>query len=193
MEIRSGLQPQKPVQVHDAAFLENSDVRDAVDLSKFPVPHWHQEDGGRYIGSGSLVIMRDPDSDWVNASIYRVQVHTRNKVTIQFDHQRLHGAIIAKKYWDQGKACPVAVVNREDPALFIPGFEYLPEGQSEYDFAGAIKGQPVEVYPGPETGLPIPVHTEIALEGVLLAGVMLPEGLLVSSLVITHRKRDRLR
>ena len=35
MEIRSGLQPQKPVQVHDADFLENSDVRDAVDLSKF--------------------------------------------------------------------------------------------------------------------------------------------------------------
>src|SRR6266478_654559 len=65
---------RKPVQVHDADFLENSDVGDAVDLSKFPVPHWHQKDGGQYIGSGSLVIMCDPDSGWVNASIYRVQV-----------------------------------------------------------------------------------------------------------------------
>jgi 4-hydroxy-3-polyprenylbenzoate decarboxylase len=44
--------------------------------------------------------------------------------------------IIARKYWGQGIACPVAVVNGEDPALFIAGFEYLPEGQSEYDFAG---------------------------------------------------------
>jgi 4-hydroxy-3-polyprenylbenzoate decarboxylase len=68
------------------------------------------------------------------------------------------------------------VVNGEDPALFIAGFEYLPEGQSEYEFAGAIKGEAVEVYPGPETGLPIPVHTEIVLEGVLLPGVTLPEG-----------------
>jgi UbiD family decarboxylase len=176
MEVRGGLQLQTPVQVHHADFLENSDVHDAVDLAKFPVPHWHQQDGGPYIGSGSLVIMRDTVTGWVNASIYRVQVHSRNKVTIQFDHQGRHGAIIAKKYWDKGKACPVAVVNGEDPALFIAGFEYLPEGQSEYDFAGAIKGQPVEVYPGPQTGLPIPVHTEIVLEGVLPPGVTLPEG-----------------
>ena len=176
MEIRSGLQLHTPEVVDHADFLENSDVNDAVDLSKFPVPHWHQQDGGPYIGSGSLVIMRDPDSDWVNASIYRVQVHARNTVTIQFDHQGRHGAIIAKKYWGQGKACPVAVVNGEDPALFISGFEYLPEGQSEYDFAGAIRGQPVEVHPGPETRLPIPVHTEIVLEGVLPPGVTLPEG-----------------
>jgi UbiD family decarboxylase len=176
MEVRGSLTLRKPAQVHDADFLENSDVGDAVDLSKFPVPHWHQKDGGQYIGSGSLVIMCDPDSGWVNASIYRVQVHTRNKVTIQFDHQGRHGAIIAKKYWDQGKGCPVAVVNGEDPALFIAGFEYLPEGQSEYDFAGAIKGEAVEIHPGPETGLPIPVHTEIVLEGMLLPGVTLPEG-----------------
>ena len=93
--------------------------------------------------------MRDPDGGWINASIYRVQVHGKNRVTIQFDHPGRHGAIIAKKYWDKGKSCPVAVVNGEDPALFIAGFEYLPDGQSEYDFAGAIKGAPIEVMPGP--------------------------------------------
>jgi 4-hydroxy-3-polyprenylbenzoate decarboxylase len=97
MEVRRGLQLRSPVEVRDADFLENSDVADAVDLSKFPVPHWHRKDGGPYIGSGSLVIMRDPDGGWINASIYRVQVHARNKVTIQFDHQGRHGAIIAKK------------------------------------------------------------------------------------------------
>ena len=36
-------------------------------------------------------------------------------------------------------------MNGEDPALFISGFEYLPDGQSEYDFAGSIKGAPLEV------------------------------------------------
>ena len=50
------------------------------------------------------------------------------------------------------KACPVAVVHGEDPALFIAGFEYLPDGSSEYDFAGAIKGAPIEVCAGPQTG-----------------------------------------
>ena len=34
--------------------------------------------------------------------------------------------------------------------------EILPAGQSEYDFAGAIKGAPIDVIAGPATGLPLP-------------------------------------
>src|SRR5882672_6703885 len=165
---RQTLAPQAPVTVKDGPVLENSDRGDKVDLGKLPAPYWHAQDGGPYIGTGSIVIMRDPDGGWINASIYRVQVHGKTKVTIQFDHQGRHGAIIAKKYWDQGKPCPVAVVNGEHPALFVAGFEYLPTGSSEYDFAGAIKGAPVEVFAGPATGLPLPAHAEIILEGHLL-------------------------
>lgn len=178
MKRRSSLTPHEPVEVSSAAFLDNSTVGGAIDLGTFPVPHWHQKDGGPYIGSGSLVVMRDPESGWINASIYRVQVHDRDRVTIQFDHMGRHGAIIARKYWDKGQSCPVAVVNGEDPALFIAGFEYLPEGYSEYDFAGAIKQQPIEVYKGPVTGLPLPARAEIVLEGMLLPfpQTSLPEG-----------------
>jgi UbiD family decarboxylase len=165
MRKRQDLQIRKPAFVKNAPFLDNSDVGDAVDLGKFPVPVWHRKDGGAYIGSGSIVVMRDPDTGWINASIYRVQVHAKNKVTVQFDHLGRHGAIIAKKYWDQGKPCPIAVVNGEDPALFIAGFESLPSGFSEFDFAGAIKGEPIELCEGPATGLPIPAHAEIILEG----------------------------
>ncbi len=56
-------------------------------------------------------------------------------------------------------------MNGEDPALFVAGFEYLPAGVSEYDFAGAVKGSGIEVHPGPVTGLPIPARAEIILEG----------------------------
>jgi 4-hydroxy-3-polyprenylbenzoate decarboxylase len=107
-----------------------------------------------------------------------VQVQDRTKVTIQFDHEGRHGAMIARKFWDRDKACPVAVVNGEDPALFLAGFEYLPAGASEYDFAGAIKGTPIEVFAGPVTGLPLPARAEIILEGELLPPSLetLPEG-----------------
>jgi 4-hydroxy-3-polyprenylbenzoate decarboxylase len=69
-------------------------------------------------------------------------------------------------------------VNGEDPALFIAGFEYLPEGHSEYAFAGAIKGRPIEICDGPVTRLPLPANAEIILEGSLLPfpEVSLPEG-----------------
>ena len=168
MQRRQNLKMIPPVEIKVAPFLENSSRGSDADLGIFPSPYWHKHDGGPYIGSGSLVIMRDPDNGWINASIYRVQVHARNKVTVRFDHPGRHGAIIAKKYWDQGKPCPLAVVNGEDPALFIAGFEYLPAGVSEYDFAGAIKGTPIEVHPGPLTGFPIPAHAEIVFEGHLL-------------------------
>jgi 4-hydroxy-3-polyprenylbenzoate decarboxylase len=178
MAKRQKLKPRKPKPVRKAEFLSNSFTRRKVDLGRLPAPHWHRMDGGPFIGSGSIVIMRDPEGGWINASIYRVQVHERNQVTIQFDHQGRHGAIIAKKYWDAGKSCPVAVVNGPDPALFIAGFEYLAEGQSEFDFAGAIKGAPIDVLKGPLTGLPLPANSECILEGELLPAskLTLPEG-----------------
>src|SRR6202023_397978 len=175
---RKNLTPQPPVTVKTAAFLENTVAGRDVDIARFPAPIWHRHDGGPFIGSGSLVIMRDPDSGWINASIYRVQVHGPNRVTVQFDHGGRHGAIIAKKYWDRGESCPVAIVHGEDPALFIAGFEYLPDGRSEYEFAGSIKGVPIEVFNGPQTGLPLPALAEIIFEGRLLpmSDATLPEG-----------------
>ncbi len=178
MDKRTALRPLAPSSVSDAAFLENTLVGSAADITQFPAPVWHRHDGGPFIGSGSIVVMRDPDTGWINASIYRVQVHGPNKVTVQFDHAGRHGAIIAKKYWDRGQSCPVAIVHGEDPALFIAGFEYLPSGMAEYDFAGAIKGAPIEVCAGPQTGLPIPIFSEIVFEGRLLptSEATLPEG-----------------
>jgi 4-hydroxy-3-polyprenylbenzoate decarboxylase len=178
MAKRQTLTPRKPVEIGTAAWLENSKRGDDADVTEFPAPVWHKQDGGPYIGSGSVVVTRDPDTGWINASIYRVQVHGPKQLTIQFDHLGRHGAIIAKKYWDQGKSCPIAIINGEDPALFIAGFEYLAAGVSEFEFAGAIKGSPIEIHPGPVTGLPIPAHAEIIIEGHLkpFAEASLPEG-----------------
>src|SRR5258708_9013922 len=100
--------------------------------------------------------MRDPDGGWINASIYRVQVHGRDKVTVQFDHAGRHGAVIAKKYWDAGNPCSLAVVNGEDPALFVAGFEYLPAGQPEYEFARPPKRRPTQFHPPPLSAPPTP-------------------------------------
>jgi UbiD family decarboxylase len=178
MEKRKDLPPIAPVDVKEAPFQENTQTGSDVDIARFPAPIWHRHDGGPFIGSGSIVVMRDPDDGWINASIYRVQVHGRNTVTVQFDHGGRHGAIIAKKYWDRGESCPIAVVHGEDPALFIAGFEYLPDGRSEYEFAGAIKGAPIAVCAGPLTGLPLPAFAEIVFEGRLvpMSEATLPEG-----------------
>src|SRR5262249_28460277 len=65
MEKRQTLKIHAPVAVDAAPFLENSAVGGDVDLAKLPAPYWHRNDGGPYIGSGSLVVMRDPDDGWI--------------------------------------------------------------------------------------------------------------------------------
>ena len=147
MEKRKTLTPHQPVEVaKDAAFMENSVRGDKVDLRKLAgadlAPQGRRAVSSARARSSSCAIRT---SGWINASIYRVQVHGRNKRHGPVRSSRPARRDHREEILGQGQACPVAVVNGEDPALFIAGFEYLPAGQSEYDFAGAIKGAPIEV------------------------------------------------
>ncbi len=161
------LKPIAPVEVETGPVMENIHVGDQVDLLRFPSPKWHALDGGRYIGTGDMVITRDPDEGWVNLGTQRVQVHDRNTATILMSPGR-HNDIIRKKYWAQGKNCPVAVSCGQAPLLWAASNSGCPWGTSEYDYAGGLMGQPVKVVKGVTTGLPVPATAEIVLEGELV-------------------------
>ncbi len=47
-------QPVAPVTVNTGPVLENVMSGDKVDLLAFPVPKWHELDGGRYLGTADL-------------------------------------------------------------------------------------------------------------------------------------------
>ena len=63
--------------VDDGPVLENVLTGDAIDVTKFPSPIWHEKDGGRYIGTGTYSITRDPEENWLNAGAYRAMVHDK--------------------------------------------------------------------------------------------------------------------
>jgi 4-hydroxy-3-polyprenylbenzoate decarboxylase len=119
--------------------------------------------------------MRDPDTGWINYGAYRVQAHEKNIATVMCSKGK-HGDMIQKKYHERGEPCPVAVVCGMHPALFmIAGLE-IPHGKNEYDAAGGLLGEPVQVIKGPKTGLPIPAHAEIAFEGFIHPNDKIDEG-----------------
>ncbi len=153
-----------PVEVKDGPVRENIYKDEKIDLNIFPTPQWHEYDGGRYIGTGSVCILKDPDSDWTNLGIYRLQIHEKNLAGIQVE-AHTHGRIILEKYWDRGLSCPVAVAIGVDPATFISAIQRVPIGVSEYDYAGWINGSPIEVMVGETSGLQVPVNSEIVIEG----------------------------
>ena len=69
--------------IKDAPILENR-VDKNIDLEAFPIPRWHEEDGGRYIGTDDLVVTEDPEEHWINAGTYRVMLQGKDAVFVFF-------------------------------------------------------------------------------------------------------------
>jgi len=167
--------PIPPNVVTKGPVIENVDRDDAVDLAKFPAPLLHEHDGGRYIGTDDLVIMRDPDDGWVNAATYRSMLQDRNHVSLWISPGK-HGRQIREKYFRAGRACPVLISCGHDPLLFLAGGNELKFGLSEFDYAAGHRGVPYDVVLSEIHGLPMPAHAEIVLEGELVEGVTAREG-----------------
>jgi UbiD family decarboxylase len=164
-----------PVVTERGPILENVRGDEAIDLEVFPSPLWHEMDGGRYIGTGCCVVTKDFDSDWVNVGTYRVQLHDKRSVGLDMIPGK-HGAIQYDKYMKAGKPFPVAIVLGCDPlGYLISGIE-VPFGMCEYNYIGAILGEPVSVVKGALTGLPFPAASEIVIEGWAHPGDVRTEG-----------------
>jgi UbiD family decarboxylase len=84
--------------------------------------------------------------------------------------------MIKEKYLRRGEPCPIVVVVGGDPLLLMASCIDGPFGQSELAWAGGVLGRPIEVIQGEVTGLPIPAHAEIALEGFILPDETCSEG-----------------
>ena len=81
---------------------------------------------------------------WVNAGTYRVQLHDEQTLGLYISPGK-HGRMIRDKYWARGQACPVAVSVGHDPLLLLLGGLEVDYGKNEYDVAGGIRGEPLEV------------------------------------------------
>lgn len=66
----------------------------------------------------------------------------------------------------------------QDPLLWHIGLFPIPWGTKEYDYAGALRGEPVKVAKGGVTQLPTPATAEIVLEGELASApaLLMPPG-----------------
>ena len=161
--------------VETGPVLENVIEGDAVDVTKFPVPLWHEQDGGRYIGTGVPNITRDPDTGFVNLGVYRSMIHDAKRVGCYISPGK-HGRVHRDKYFERGEPCPIALVVGGDLSLFIAGSVELPDDMCEYEWAGGMRGRAYDVIKEKYTGLPIPAEAEIVLAGFVHPTERLKEG-----------------
>jgi UbiD family decarboxylase len=153
-----------PAVVDSGPVLEVVERDEEIDLLRFPVPHWHEHDGGRFIGTGCAVFTTDPETGSVNAGAYRMQVQGSRAATINMEAGK-HGAMHVREWFAKHGRAPITVALGGDPLLVVAAGTEVPTGVSELDYVGAILGRPVEIIPGEVTGLPVPAMAEIVVEG----------------------------
>jgi 4-hydroxy-3-polyprenylbenzoate decarboxylase len=157
-------QPIPPRLVNNGPIFENVIEGDAVNINSFPTPKWHGGDGGNYVGTECVVIVKDPETDWVNLGTYRVMVHDDKTLGV-FIEEGKHGDVIRRKWWAKGKPCPIAISVGQAPILGVVASGASKDDESEYATAGGRIGRPIDVVPGRVTGLPIPADAELVYDG----------------------------
>ena len=145
-----------------------------VDAGRLPISRHFTQDAGRYISSGILVC-KDPDTGVRNLSYQRLQLKAANRFGASL-HSRGH-------IWDhlmrreaRGENLEVAVVIGAHPAIYLAAGAKVAMEVDEYDLAGALLGQPVDLVRCRTIDVEVPAEAEIVLEGEILANVHEAEG-----------------
>jgi 4-hydroxy-3-polyprenylbenzoate decarboxylase len=158
---RPGIPPRL---VAEGACQENVLIGDDVDLMRFPTPWIHGGDGGRYINTYGINIVRTPDGRWTNWSINRMMLADAKRLACLIPPNQHLGMIDAE--WKQrGERTPIAVALGAEPGLAYVAGMPLPAEISESDYMGAYFGEPIDVVACQTIDLQVPASAEIVIEG----------------------------
>ncbi len=169
------LSPVKPRPVGTGPVRENIVPASGVDLLKLPVPQWSNYDGGRYIGTWHINVTKDPETGSRNVGVYRMQLLGPRQATVSAS-PRSHLSQHFAKAEKEGQPLPMAVAIGVSEAVIMAAAAAYPEGMDEYDLAGGLQQEPVQLISCQSTDLEVPAHSEIVIEGLIQPGVRVPDG-----------------
>jgi UbiD family decarboxylase len=173
-------------------------------LEEFPIPiSTPGFDNAPYFSAGNWV-SKDPVTGVYNVGNYRGMVKSQTRVGCDNflpQHLRTH----REKYKELGiPVMPAAVVIGPTPNVGLVAVTKLPYDVDEYDVAGAIAGEPVELTKCQTVDLLVPANAEIVIEGEIPTDSLEKEGpfgeyngyigrakmnLFLNIKAITHRKK----
>ena len=115
-----------------------------------------------------LVVTKGPGgqrADGFNLGIYRMQVTGRNSTLMRWLRHR--GGAQHHRRWQEARQdpLPAAAVIGADPGTILAAVTPVPDTMSEYQFAGLLRGQRVELADCVSVPLKVPASAEIVLEG----------------------------
>ncbi|PCI42079.1 MAG: hypothetical protein COB46_01780 [Rhodospirillaceae bacterium] len=159
----------KPKTVKSAPCQEVVITGDDVDLSKLPIQGCWPGEPAPLI-TWPLVITEGPDPkndkrDVPNLGIYRMQVTGKNTTLMRWLHHRGGAQQFARWKELRSDPMPLAVAIGADPGTILAAVTPVPDTLSEYQFAGLLRGEKVELVKCKTVPLKVPATAEIILEG----------------------------
>ncbi|MCW0182113.1 MAG: UbiD family decarboxylase [Zavarzinia sp.] len=157
----------KPKTVGSAPVHEVVLTGDQIDLADLPIQSCWPGEPAPLI-TWPLVVTKGPGDgreDSFNLGIYRMQVTGKNTTLMRWLKHR--GGAQHYRRWaaEKREPLPAAVVLGADPGTILAAVTPVPDTLSEYQFAGLLRGQKVELVDCKTVPLKVPAQAEIVLEG----------------------------
>jgi 4-hydroxy-3-polyprenylbenzoate decarboxylase len=142
---------------------------DEIDLSRLPIQTCWPGEPAPLI-TWPLVVTQGPDpkgsrSDNFNLGIYRMQVTGRDTTLMRWLRHRGGAQHHARWKAEKSDPLPAAVVIGADPGTLLAAVTPVPDTLSEYQFAGLLRGQKLDLVDCKTVPLKVPAEAEIVLEG----------------------------
>ncbi|MBW4523295.1 MAG: UbiD family decarboxylase [Scytolyngbya sp. HA4215-MV1] len=147
---------------------------DELDLNQIPMIRPYAGDAGKIITLG-LVITKDCETGIPNVGVYRLQLQSKNTMTVHWLSVR-GGARHLRKAAEQGQKLEVAIALGVDPLIILAAATPIPVDLSEWLFAGLYGGAGVNLAKCKTVDLEVPADSEFVLEGTITPGEVLPDG-----------------
>jgi 4-hydroxy-3-polyprenylbenzoate decarboxylase len=140
---------------------------DEIDLGKLPIQTCWPGEPAPLI-TWPLIVTKGPSDrreDNYNLGIYRMQVTGKNQTLMRWLKHR--GGAQHHARWGKEKSAPfpAAAVIGADPGTILAAVTPVPDTLSEYQFAGLLRGQRVELADCVSQPLKVPAEAEIVIEG----------------------------
>lgn len=153
-----------------------------LDLNQIPMIRPYPGDAGKIITLG-LVITKDVETGTPNVGVYRLQLQSKNTMTIHWLSVR-GGARHLRKAAEAGKKLEIAIALGVDPLIIMAAATPIPVDLSEWLFAGLYGGSGVKLTKCKTLNLEVPADSEFVLEGTITPGKFCPMDLLAIIWVI---------
>ncbi|AGB36587.1 UbiD family decarboxylase [Natronococcus occultus] len=167
--------PPTTVGTEDAPCKDVVETGDDVDLLDFPWPYIHAGDGGRYSNLHTL-IAPDLDSEWVDWSYHRSMIHDGETASVLLLAGEQTPNLYYYKYEQHDEPMPVAIAIGVEPAVQYTSVMWIPTGRNEAEFAGGLKGEPIELVECETNDLRVPATAELVIEGEIVPNERRDEG-----------------